>query len=114
MFIFFCGRYKILGTLVFTHDVGCRERIAREPTLGVWPVQQIHTEVVSDKRLARWATLMVHTDKGLILDGLAFNPQNNPTLNTPNADTNTLFHFLPKSLSLVSVGQLNRVTQLSD
>lgn len=67
-----------------------------------------------DKDWARWAALMADTDKGLILDSLAFNPWHNPSLNTPNADTCSFFHFLSQSLSLVSVGQLNWVTQQSD
>lgn len=56
---------------------------------------------------------MVHTDKGFILDCLAFNPKHNPTLNTPNAETYMFFHFLSQSLSLLSVGQLKQVTQQS-
>lgn len=57
---------------------------------------------------------MVHTDKSVILDSLAFNLRHNPTLNTPNADTSTVFHFLSQSLFLVSVGQPNLVTQQLD
>ena len=61
---------------MFTYDGDSGEKRVRELTLRVWPVQQIHTELVSVliKGSARWATLMVHTDKGLILNGLAFNP----------------------------------------
>lgn len=79
-----CFSSKTLGTLLLDRDGGCGERMVRELTLRVRPVQQIHTEVVPVliKDWARWAASPAHTDKHFIRGGLAFKPQHNPTLKT--------------------------------